>query len=316
MKKKNFSKPGIGLGIMLCTFALLPAGCSNDSAPDDGKSDGRVALQVTGGISVQTRAHDKTWDAGDQIGIYMFAAGQTTLVEGADNIPYETKTDAGIFTPVATTIYFPIDGSNVDFHAWYPYKDVGDGEWTADLTDQTSQAVLDLMTADAKSSTQAGAAVYNKENPSVVLNFRHRLTKLQLNITPGKGITPDELKGLKVEITKQWKTAIYAPEFDATGFTEELSSISLLTAADGTSAEAILFPDDLTGKALTPGRQLVFTFSSTGEKFYWDIPAGKSFNAGDKNIYDITINRRTLDVSGGISDWNEGNGAGEPGSAE
>lgn len=317
MKKKNFSKPGKWMGIMLCALALLPAGCSNDSASDDGKSDGRIALQVSGGVSVQTRAHDNAWNADDQIGIYMFTAGTSTIAEGTDNIPYKlADATTGKFAPAATAIYFPINGSNVDFHAWYPYKDVADGEWTADLTDQSSQADLDLMTADAKSDTAEGKNIYNKDNFAVALNFHHRLTKLMLNIAPGNDISADDLKGLKVELTQQWKTVIYNPRFDAPDYTEELTAITLLTTADGTSAEAILFPDDLTGKALTTGRQLVFTLKGTSETFRWNIPTGKSFNAGDKNIYTITINRSTLSVTATISDWNQGNGAGESGSAE
>lgn len=320
MKKKNFIRagrlPGMLLGAAFCAVLLLQAGCSNDSETGAPGNDGRVSLKVSGGINVQTRAHDAQWDKDDQIGIYMYAAGATDIAESAANIPYRKTDEGNGFTPVNTPVYFPVDGSNVDFHAWYPYKDVTAGEWTADLTDQTSQAALDLMTADAESNTEEGGTVYNKLRPKVSFDFEHRLTKLVLNITPGSGVSADDLKGLKVEITKQWKTAIYDPEFDAIGFTEETASITLLTDANGTSAEAILFPDDLTKKPLATGRQLVFTLRATDEIFYWDIPADKSFNSGDKNIYNITINRTTLDVTATITDWNKGNNGGEPGSAE
>lgn len=316
---KNFIRagrwPGVLLGAAFCTILLLPTGCSNDSETSAPDSGGRVPLQVSGGINVLTRAHDAQWDKDDLIGIYMFAAGKTDIAEGAANIPYK-KTDSGdVFIPVNAPIYFPIDGSNVDFRAWYPYQDVAGSNWTADLTDQTSQARLDLMTADAKSDTQPGGTVYNKNQPTVRLNFSHRFTKLVLNITPGTGMSADDLQGLTVEITNQWKTATYDPESDAIGFEETSASISLLTNTGGTSAEAILFPDDLTGKALPTGRQLVFTLQD-GEKFYWDIPAGKSFNAGEKNIYAISINRIGLEVTSEITDWAAGNGNGESGSAE
>ena len=299
--------------LWILVSAALLAGCSNENNEGTADHGGRIALQITGGIS--TRAHDTQWDEGDRIGIYMYAAGTTTIAEGAANVPYRKAASGNSFIPVDATIYFPTDGSNTDFHAWYPYTNVTE-EWTADLTNQDPQAAIDLMTADAKSNPQAGGTVYNKNNPAVALNFRHRLTKLQLSITPGKGISAADLNGLKVEITRQWRTVRYDPEFDAPGFTEELATIPLLTAADGSAAEAILFPDDLTGKALTTGRQLVFTLGSTGEVFRWDIPAGKSFKAGEKNIYDITINRTTFNVTASITDWNNGNGTGEPGSAE
>lgn len=314
MEKKNFIKTGVWPAILLCAVTSLPAGCTNDSAPEDGNSDGRIALQVTGGIHVQTRAHDTEWNKNDQIGIYMFAAGSTAVLEGMENIPYQTEAGDGKFAPSGTAIYFPINGSRVDFRAWYPYQDVAE-KWTADLTDQSSQAALDLMTADAKSNTEPGGTTYDKNQPAVRLNFSHRLTKLVLNITGGKGVGTDELKGLTVEITKQRKTALYDPDIDEIGFEEASADITLLTAADGKFSEAILFPDDLTHKSLTTGRQLVFTLT-TGEVFYWNIPDTKSFNAGEKNIYTISINRTGLEVTSEITDWTAGNGSGETGSAQ
>ncbi|WP_294606180.1 fimbrillin family protein [uncultured Bacteroides sp.] len=308
-------RQGISLWGMAAAL-ILTAGCTNDNEGTDAPADGRVALQVTGGIHVQTRAHDTEWDKNDRIGIYMLKTGAETetVLEGVENIPYQTEAGDGKFAPFGTVIYFPIDGSNVDFRAWYPYEDVAE-KWTADLTDQSSQAALDLMTAHAKSNTEPGGTTYNKNQPVVKLNFSHRLTKLVLNIIGGNGVGTDELAGLKVEITKQWKTALYDPDIDGIGFDEASATITLLTKADGKFAEAILFPDDLTHKSLTTGRQLMFTLS-TGEMFYWDIPNEKSFNAGEKNIYNITINRTGLDVTASISDWNQGNGGGEPGSAE
>lgn len=326
MKKRTFISagrlPGMLLGIALCTVMLLPAGCSNDNDNEgtDTPADGRVALEVTGGIEVNTRAHDAAWDTGDRIGIYMFAAGTTDIAEGAKNIPYTTTADAGgSFTPAGTAIYYPVDGSNVDFHAWYPYADVsgaGQNQWTADITGQSSQAAIDLMTADAKSETGEDGTAYNKDHPAVSLNFRHRLTKLVLAIKPGTGISAADLKGLKVEITGQPATATYDPQLDAIGTVKASTDITLLTSSDGTSAQAILFPNDVAGNAPQTGRQLVFTLNATGEVFRWDIPDTKSFKAGEKNLYTITMNRTPLVVTSTVTDWNKGNDDGETGSAE
>ena len=72
MKKKNELR-GTSLhvlcGMALCAATSLLAGCAGDGDGTLPEKDGRVALQVNSGIDVQTRAKDKTWDAGDAIGI-------------------------------------------------------------------------------------------------------------------------------------------------------------------------------------------------------------------------------------------------------
>ncbi len=308
MKRNTFGKTRLLLGAALCAMAAISAGCGKDGgepAPDAG-----TAVRITGGIAAQTRASDSSWDAGDQIGIYMYYAGTTDIAEATENVPYTTADGTSAFTPAGLTIYYPVDGSSVDFTAWSPYADVE--ERTADLTDQSSQEAIDLMTAEALSGTTA----YSKENPDVALSFRHRLTKIVVNVSAGNGISESDLAGTKVQITQQVSAVTYAPAA-AIAYGQQLATIDLLTSADGTFAEAILCPDDVaTAYSTDRGRQLVFTLGSTGEIFYYSIDADKSFNAGEKNIYNITVNRVSLDVTATIVDWTDGNGGGEDGSAE
>lgn len=48
----------------LLATVLLP-GCSEDGENTPQPTDGRVALEATSGIRMNTRAYDKTWEAGD-----------------------------------------------------------------------------------------------------------------------------------------------------------------------------------------------------------------------------------------------------------
>lgn len=184
---------------------------------------------------------------------------------------------------------------------------------TISVSSQTDLPKIDLMTAKVKSSD---SKKYNKNNSSVAFNFHHKLTKLELNITNGVGIVPADLKDLTVEITNQRTKASYTPLTETLALTtKDTQNVTLETAADGTAAEAILLPNS-TLNPIIAGRELLFILT-TGEVFRYAIPEDKSFNAGDRNIYNITLNRTGVNVTATIEDWTPGNGAGgETGSAE
>ncbi|MBD8980455.1 MAG: hypothetical protein EGR83_00120, partial [Bacteroides cellulosilyticus] len=173
-----------------CAAVFLLAGCGNDneSATADGNGS-RVPLEVTGGISAQTRAADAAWAASDAIGIYMLKSGTTDIAESAANRRYTTAQGDGRFSADAgASIYYPIDGSKVDFLAYYPHSasGVADGKYALDLSDQSHLPAIDLMSASVSGK--------DKSAPGVAFNFHHLLTKLELVNTPGTGITASELE--------------------------------------------------------------------------------------------------------------------------
>lgn len=299
---------------MVAALLLLGA-CGNDNegtAPDGGD---RVALEVSSGI--ESRAYDNKWESNDAIGIYMLKTGTATISEGAENRRYFTADGGSAFTATTEqTIYFPLDGSKVDFIAYYPYqKTLTNGAFALDVSTQTDLSAIDLMTAGVKSTE---AEPLDKNHYKVHFKFAHRLTKLELNISNGRGITAENLKGLKVEVTNQRTSGSYDPLFEAFGVdSEPVQTVELNTNADGTLAQAILLPTTMDGiNPIVAGREFLFTLKSTGEVFRWSVPDDKGFERGDKNIYNITINRSGPEVTAEIIDWNKGNGEGSDESAE
>lgn len=298
---------------MMATALLLLAGCSNDNegaaTPED---DGRVPLQVSSGINVQTRAQDNTWESGDAIGIYMLN-GET--VE-AENCKYTTQASgtSGIFTAdAAHTVYFPINGDARDFTAYYPHREtIANGIYRVDVTTQTSQKDLDLMGAVKVTGK-------TKNDPAVAFEFQHKLVKLFLTINPdGKSLTAADMEGLKVEITNQPVLATYdvvkggnvsvtAPDGPV--------DIELSANAGGTSAEGIVLPN-----ASTEDMYLRFTLKDMDEPFTWNIHSAeksKLFQAGSKYVYTITLSKTGIAVTSTVKNWAYGNGeGGESGNAE
>jgi hypothetical protein len=313
MTKKNFI--GVGTGLYLLLSISLLAGCDDGTGITD-ESDGRVPLQVSSNIAMRQqgpRAADNQWTQNDGIGIYMMPAGEGTILEETGNRHYKA-TGSGEnteFTPAGDgqAIYFPVNGEEVDFSAYYPYKPLQDDIYTIDLSDQVDQETIDLMTAIE--------ANYSKATPEVFFQFKRRLSKIVLSVAAGTGIADADLENLKVEISGQHTAGTYEPlsrDFDILQENPEI--IVLKTTTDGTDAEAILMPNDVGGNDPVEGRRLIFTLENTGDVFRWDIPGDKYFNQGEKNMYRITINRTGLEVTSSITDWVIGNGDGEDGSAE
>lgn len=299
--------------LLIFASAALLAGCSSEENEGMTMDDGRVALQVSSGIDVQTRAHDASWDKFDAIGIYML----DDVTPESSNCKYTTKDEKqqGSFTAAeGQTIYFPTNGDTRDFIAYYPWRDYlteNNTTYNVDVTKQTFQEAIDLMGA-------AKVEGKSKSDPAVAFTFTHKLVKLYMTIKPdGSSLNFSDLAGLKVTITNQRTKATYdvlaggGVTVDTTGNAEE---ITLKTVADGTISEGIVLPAEDTA-----GMLLTFELGS-GETFTWAVKnaeKSKSFAAGSKYLYNITVSKTALEVTSTVTDWTPGNGAeGESGSAQ
>ena len=152
--------------------ALMMAGCNNevDEQVMDSK---RVPLQINGDINMlMTRAADDHWDENDAIGVYMVNA-ENSIVGGVSNYRYVViDKDNGNFSPYGenNTAYFPESGDAVNVVAYYPQGNVVENKLPLDLSDQSVQSRIDLMSAKAEGAS--------KSIPTINLGFKHRLTKL------------------------------------------------------------------------------------------------------------------------------------------
>lgn len=294
----------------LLATVLLP-GCSEDRENTPQPTDGRVALEATSGIRMNTRAYDKTWEAGDAIGIYMLNGDAT---DGNGNRKYTTaeKTENGSFTAAeGQNLYFPVDGAQRDFVAYYPYREtLADGNvYTVDVSHQTPQKNIDLMGA-------AKVTGKDKLNPKVTFVFTHKLVKLDITIkADGTSLTDDKLAGTTVSISNQQTAATYnvVTGGEATVTAGTAKEIALHT--DGLKAEGIVL-----SAATTENMVLTFTVPGLGgQAFHWSVNSAaksKEFEAGSKYLYTITIGKAGVEVSSKVEDWTPGNEGGETGNAE
>lgn len=294
----------------LLAAVLLP-GCSEDRENTPHPTDGRVALEATSGIRMNTRAYDKTWEAGDAIGIYMLDG---TATDGNGNHKYTTAETAetGSFTAAeGQTLYFPVNGDTRDFAAYYPYREtLTEGNvYTVDVKKQTPQKDIDLMGA-------AKVTDKDKLNPKVAFVFTHKLVKLAITLkADGTSLTDADLAGTTVSLSNQQTAATYNVVTGGEAVVTAGTPADIALHTNGLKAEGIVLP-----AASTAGMVLTFTVPNLDhQKFSWNVNSAaqsKAFVAGSKYLYTITISKVGVEVSSTVEDWTPGNGEGETGDAE
>ncbi len=282
--------------------ALMLAGCNNevDEQVMDSK---RVPLQINGDINMlMTRAADNHWDKDDAIGVYMVNA-ENSIVGKVSNYRYVTGEGNGSFSPdgAGNTAYFPEGGEAVKVVAYYPHGDVDDNnKLSLDLANQNEQPLIDLMSASAEGAS--------KNNPTIKLEFKHRLTKLFFEIEGNVNIDD-----ISAAIDNQYTDIQYDILNDklsiAGGDTKKVIVMKNWDQGDGHRfTEAIVLPNQEGNVA--EDRKL--TFQLNEKTFNATIGSDTKFEAGKKYTYKVkfeTTSSGNINVSitgVSIKNWDDG----------
>lgn len=283
--------------------ALMMAGCSNE-VEEQVMDSRRVPLQINGDINMlMTRAADDHWDDNDAIGVYMVNA-ENSIVGGVSNYRY-TVVKGGqdcTFNPADenNTAYFPDDGTAVDVVAYYPQGDVVENKLSLDLSDQSVQPRIDLMSAKAVDAS--------KSKPNINLEFKHRLTKLFFEI---EGYVNTD--GIEATISNQYTKIQYDILNDKLLIADENKqeiAMKYWNSNNSRFTEAIVLPNGENNRA--EDRQL--TFQLNGKIFKATIGGDTEFKAGKKYIYKVKFDQTpsgdvAVGITGvGITNWNDVDG--------
>lgn len=215
-----------------------------------------------------------------------------SMVSG--NVPYITKSGNGYFTGLNTSMNYPEDGSAVDFIAYYPYNEqVSDYKaYPVDLSNQTTQNTIDLMTATNLTGR-------DQTSPQGNLQFKHLLAKMVLNL---KSTTGSSLKGIKASINGLKVKGTANLSSGIITATNETATISFYMNENGTQAEAILLPQPLTGK-------LKIQLELNGQTKDIETTVTGNIEQGAKYICNVNINYKggeiTTDPQAKYTRWTE-----------
>ena len=308
--KKNLIKSTF---MLMALAAAVLTSCSKDEIQDE-PSDGIV--RFTAGVSnhaVQdgsptTKAAGTAWAAGDAIGIFMVNNGTTTVAENAVNRQHTTTGDGNFTAAAGHEIYYPMDGSAVDFIAYYPHTPgvTISGAISVNVAgtqDATKQAACDLLWTKANGTAGAG---YSKTSGSTVaLAFDHKLAKIVMNVkvAGNTGIVANDFNSASVVINgMSTETNMYVSDGILEAPTEpaNITPRKLTAAASGflASYDAIILPHTYDTNVVT----VVFTVNS--EPYTWKLTtANAAFVGGNEYTYEVELTRTGVNVIGTINPW-------------
>ncbi|MCD7978316.1 MAG: fimbrillin family protein [Tannerellaceae bacterium] len=246
------------------------------------------------------RAADSDWQSGDAIGLTMYDENFAAPINGVYNSQYVTTApDLGIFNPATEdqTIYFPQNGNNVGFTAYYPYQAGITSNMLLDwsVSDQLVLPDIDLMTAEHTSG-------YSKTTPDVSLHFHHRLSKLIFNLSienDGDFVSLEDcqltLKGMYTSTTYD----LFNDEFVSITNEENISVPQRDTESDN-YREAIVLPRDA-----ADGIEFEFV-TSTGDTYTAYMSPDLALEGGHQYTFNLTLTRTPITVSAIIEPWQPG----------
>ena len=279
--------------------ALLGA-CSNDNS-DISKIESNKSVTFTSNIK-ETRAIGTEWSKNDAIGIYALKADGFDIFESKANIEYATAMGDGIFTVKNSAEALELGGKEaLDIIAYYPFKnDAGSFAYAIDVTDQSDSEKIDLL----YSNNVKG--LIDETQPT--LNFSHKLSQFQLQLTAGKGVA--SLDNLAV-------TSLDGTKLKA-GFDLKKGVISFEESEKGTSlipklskSEALVKVDAI----LIPGNKIddiKIVMELDGKKFAWKGTKNLTLESGKRYIFkgELQIDGEgkvvILNPDSSIQDWEVG----------
>lgn len=299
-------------------FATVLSGLAFTACVDnDDKSewnDGSQPISFTSSIKgVNTRAVDSKWTAGDKIGVFMKATSGDLASAIAVNKQHATDANGNVSAVDAdNALYYPTDGSSVDFIAYYPYTASLTGNvYKVNVADQSKPENIDLLYSNNATGFAKGTA--NKPQ----LQFAHQLSQIVFNIT--KDATVPSLNGLTVTFEGMNTTADFALANGALSNVGAAAKIAAVVDETAATAKTIVLPAaaladvkvvfNLNGKTFTadyPQKELL-----TGRKYTHNVKLSDS-NGQPVIVMDAATIEDWITVPGGDIDVDFGDGTDVP----
>lgn len=311
-KKKKWTRIlPVLLTLMLC--------CSACSDEDYVLSESRAVTFVpthAAPASGTTRVNkDNEWTGKETFGICMYSGTSLATTDKFYNyipnsgISYPTSN--GITLDPATsddTLYFPSNGDSRKFIAFGPVKSVTNSRVTYDLSSQSTEAAMEKADFIYSAPTKS----YTKDNASVNLEFKHKLSRIVINVTNGDNNNSKfpALENLKL---KKMHTSVTMDLSNGSQYTRSVVGDGIITPYKTlpTGSIGATTPKVTYQAIVATGETNTMAVIDFGGITEYEIN-GHTFKAGESYVFDfalkgndVTLEKTTIiDWTGGTVAWN------------
>ena len=300
--------------ISACAVLVALASCSSDhELSQQSAEDAAIRIQANVGGST-TRAADNIqgaqFDNGEYVSVYIYehTDGQATYNYGTDGLLPCTADNNGHLS-FSQPQYFPANGNGIDVYGVYPNSVMPSA---AVFSVQTYQS--DAANYKASDLMYASCVQDHKKGTPVSLTFKHKLSKVTVELVAGTGFEDTDLNNAAVNITNTSTKCTFDP-INKNGIgtiTASTTSSAIQPITIGTwnstlkdKMSAIVIPQTVSaGKVL-----FEVTLNGITTPYKYTIPADGSavtFSEGKEYKYTLTVKKAGIEVNSTITNWDDG----------
>lgn len=230
--------------LYICLTCLLLSSCSDEE--DTGEAPVRTPVSLKASIYEFEATEGNVWKSGEEFGVFMLEAGTGKVVNNYANLLYtaDDYSATGYLIPSGEPMYWPTDGTTVDFVAYHPYRSdaaasrASGWQVSIDLSDQNRVAADDFIYSKDDTGRKASG--------SFEFQLKPVLARVVVDLMAGAGISTGQLDAMKMSIRGKHTLGVYDLiegkflEFSKKG------EVDMKKSDDGEHRhEAVIFPGEV-----------------------------------------------------------------------
>ena len=242
-------------------------------------------------------------------------SSQQPSIVGHQPLQYNVEDDGSLTT--TNPQYFPQNGNGVNIFAVYPFEagqNVEVTETAATFSVQSDQSSKDNYKASDLMVGETTSKPVYRTTSNVTLQFKHCLSKININIKVGDGVDANDLNDAIVTIYTRTNEATFDVQSGVITAVNSQAQASMpfvragnLTASGNgfEGMSAIIIPQDISA-----GSQFITIDTNNQTTYRYSLPTTVnliSFEPGKAYTYNLTVRKSGLTLDNtNITDWDDG----------